>query len=132
MKHVLYKVHEKRGGIALQDIGLLPYFKGLAHPDAYSPYLALKHLHSSLCNAPLLREFVFALEQKHQNWARELLSLLCRIKEKVDQSQNNFLAPRLHGPYRKRYQKIVHQGVMLNPPPKKKSGKRSQTAKTKV
>lgn len=132
LKHVLYMVHPSRGGIALQEIGILPYFKGIAHHDAYPPYLSLTQLNSSLCNAHVLRELVFALEQKHQSWAGKLISLLCRIKERVDQSQYACLDVRLQGRYRKQYQKIINEGLQANPPPSQKSGKRGRTAKTKM
>ena len=132
LNHVLYVVHPKRGGAALQDIGILPNYQGVAHHDAYSPYLALTKLNRSLCNAHVLRELTFALEQKQQSWAGEMISLLCRIKKKVDQSPHACLDTRWQGRYRKQFQKIINEGLELNPPPKEKSGKRGRTKKTKM
>ncbi|MHB8369280.1 MAG: IS66 family transposase [Leptospirales bacterium] len=64
-----YGVHEKRGGIALSDFGLLPRFRGRLIHDCWAPYFAFDIPHG-LCNAHLCRERVFMEEVLEQDLGR--------------------------------------------------------------
>ncbi len=60
-----YAVHEKRGTIAMNDMGILPLFKGTLCNDHWKPYYTYDCTHA-LCNAHHLRELTFAWEQDGQ------------------------------------------------------------------
>jgi transposase len=70
--------HERRGSIAMDDIGILPVFKGTLCHDHWKPYFIYKCIHS-LCNAHHLRELQRAFEQDKQQWALSMKELLLEI-----------------------------------------------------
>jgi len=59
--HTHYQVHQKRGQIAMDEIGILPNFKGKAVHDGFKSYNEYECKHY-LCNAHHLRELVFVHE----------------------------------------------------------------------
>ncbi len=69
--------HDKRGGQAFQELGLLPGFKGVLVHDGWKPYRALDCSHA-LCNAHHLRELTYVFEEVKQPWAGEMIELLSR------------------------------------------------------
>lgn len=81
-----YQFHQKRGKEAMDEIGILPYFKGTLIHDFWMPYLKYACAHG-LCNSHHLRELVFLIEEKNCEWASHMKSLLLEIKETVDQEK---------------------------------------------
>ena len=71
-----YHVHAKRGTEAMEAAGILPHFKGWAVHDFWSPYLRYQECLHAFCNAHLLRELKFLLEEEHLPWAGQLMELL--------------------------------------------------------
>ena len=67
--------HEKRGCEAMDEIGILPNFKGTLCHDHWKPYYRYACQHS-LCNAHHLRELIRAFEQDNQQWAKAMHSFL--------------------------------------------------------
>jgi len=80
-----YYYHRKRGREAMDEMGILPFFKGIKVHDHFKPYLHYGGLHS-FCNAHHLRELSFIHERYGQEWALDMIKLLCRIKEVTDQA----------------------------------------------
>lgn len=70
--------HEKRGAVAMNDIGIIQNFQGILCHDHWKPYYVYQCLHS-LCNAHHLRELQRAFEQDGQQWALEMKALLLEI-----------------------------------------------------
>ena len=112
-----YAVHEKRGKIAMNEIGILPRFKGRAiHDDlpSYFHYL-IRH---GLCNAHHLRSLEFLLERYPQGWVRKLIDLLLEIKAAVEKAlakgKTRLPAKRL-AEFSSRYDALLKQGFKLNP-----------------
>jgi transposase len=130
LKHALFQVHARRGGKALEHIGLLAQYEGVAHHDAYSSYFGFKRCRHSLCNAHSLRDLTFVEEQHKQSWAGELKSLLCRIKSSADASDSGCVDIRWQGRFRKEYRQLLSQGLDANPLPEKIPGKKGKMAKT--
>ena len=132
-QHAYYEVHKQRGNDAMDAIGILPHFTGIAIHDFWKSYLKYDCTHG-LCNAHLLRELKFVHEKMGQAWAGDLATLLCKMKEARDRAvkkQKQGLAQSTLKKYQRKYTQIVKQGLEANPftPPKKK-GKR-KAAKTK-
>ena len=132
---VHYKVHEKRGRIAMDDINILPNFKGIAVHDFWKSYYQYECDHA-LCNAHILRELIFIKERFEQDWAQELIDLLLKMKEAKHRAllkNKTGLAQATLDKYRKTYQDIINKGLAINPlsnaPPLVK--KRGRKAKSK-
>lgn len=74
-----YDVHPKRGVEAMNDIGILPLFKGKAVHDAWAPYYEYNLCAHYLCNAHHLRELTFIFEAYDEKWAKRMHELLLEI-----------------------------------------------------
>jgi transposase len=59
---VLLAVHTKRGTKAMDAIGVLPKFAGVAVHDAWAPYDTYTHMIHALCNAHALRELIYVTD----------------------------------------------------------------------
>lgn len=79
-----YEIHGKRGREAMDEIGILPHFKGVAIHDHWKPYFHYGKKHG-LCNAHHLRELIYQEEQYGQLWAGKLRECLLEIKTEVDE-----------------------------------------------
>ena len=116
-----YHVHPKRGRKALDAIGILPAFEGIALHDAYASYWQYDCQHA-LCNAHLLRDLTAIEEQTGQSWPREVKSLLIEIKDEVErrrQRGGQRLDWKLRGDYERRYADLLARGQQAHPPPQK-------------
>jgi transposase len=79
-----YRVHAKRGQEAMEEIGLLPAYAGVAVHDGLSSYFGYRNCTHALCNAHHLRELRFVHEHYGQGWAARLrvcLRLAHRLKQ---------------------------------------------------
>ena len=74
-----YFVHPKRGQIAIDEMAVLPRFKGVSVHDGWQSYFLYGCTHS-LCNAHHLRELRFIVERYEQDWADKMMTLLVEIK----------------------------------------------------
>ena len=84
---VYYTIHKKRGKEGMDDAGILPNFKGTAIHDHWKAYYKYVDCAHGECNAHHLRQLVFICEVLGQDWAKEMLCLLMRIKRHVDYSR---------------------------------------------
>jgi len=124
-KHAYFEVHAKRGREAMDDIGILPDFKGIAVHDFWKSYYTYCCEHA-LCNAHLLRDLIFIKERFEQPWAEELIQLLCKmkaIKAKAIKEGKSCFSRSTIKKYQGQYERIVQKGLEENPfkPPEKKS-----------
>ena len=114
-----YECHKKRGKVAIDEIGILGQFKGVAVHDGWASYAGYSCEHA-LCNAHHLRELTFIEEQLAQSWAGDFKRLLLEIKDEVElartQGQHQLEKPVL-AKYEFRYQKWLLVGLEANPPP---------------
>lgn len=128
-----YIVHSKRGQQAMDDMGILPKFRGRAVHDHWHSYLTYDGCLHALCNAHHLRELQFIAEQYKQAWAEKMIQLLLDIKAEVDTAASGqmSLAPDRLIHFEQRYDSLIAQGLQLNPPPAqpppKKRGRKKQS-----
>ena len=124
-----YAIHAKRGGEAMDAIGILPERIGWSIHDAWSPYLNYSNAKHGLCNSHLVRELVFLIEHYSQKWARDFLALLLNMKHPVDtaKSQGQASLSELQlAAFDVCYDWIIEHGQRANPPPVRQSGQRGR------
>jgi transposase len=126
-----YYPHEKRGLDAMNDMGILPEFKGILCHDHWKPYYKIGCTHA-LCNAHHIRELTRACEQDDQQWAQDLKELLEKVNSKVIDA-GGALDAKDARKYRLEYRKILKKGEIECPEPvrPKKKGKRGRIKKSK-
>lgn len=107
--------HEKRGTDAMDEIGILPKFKGILCHDHWKPYYRYNCEHA-LCNAHHLRELDRVCGQDKQNWAKKLKELLIQINNSVKE-RGNILSNEISDSYRKQYRSILLEAEKECPPP---------------
>jgi transposase len=126
-----YDIHPKRGGEAMDEIGVLPDFKGILVHDHFKPYFHYGSGHS-LCNAHHLRELTFVQEQENQEWAKKLERLLLKLKVRVEAHYQKTLGrfpDRILKGMRSRYMGILYRGRAECPlaASEKKRGRQKQS-----
>jgi transposase len=114
------EMHDKRGKLAHEAIGILSKRTGKVMHDGYRSYEQYPDAQHALCNAHHLRELLFVHECYQQPWAEDLLKLLLEIKQAVACAQQNQLAelsPEQIADFESRYDELIGQGLKANPPP---------------
>lgn len=123
------QIHPKRGTPAMDAMGILPKRIGWSIHDFWKSYLKYGHARHALCNAHLIRELVFLVEQHQQRWAGSLLDLLLDIKQAVETAQQEHQSALLLEQiidFETRYEHWVSQGEQTNPPNPRKAGQRGK------
>ena len=89
-KYALITVHPKRGREAMDAVGVLPAFGGIAVHDAWAPYDGYGHAAGhALCNAHALRELQAVIDTASQGewcWAAQAADAQRDMKHLVDAS----------------------------------------------
>ncbi len=124
--------HAKRGTEAMDEIGILPFFKGVLCHDHWKPYYQYECIHA-LCNAHHLRELERAWEQDHQQWARDMQALLIDIRNAVEDA-GGCLPPDEADQWRRQYRKLLKKAETECPPPdeSQRQGKRGRLKRSKA
>ena len=133
-KMTCYFAHPKRGSEAMDDMNILPGFKGIAVHDFWKPYYKYDCEHS-LCNTHHLRDLTSICENYDQQWSKEMGDLLIDIKNCVDETRVKVenLEEEHITTFEKRYDDIIRRGMEENSPPlsletqPKKRGRKKQT-----
>ncbi|MFI5164724.1 MAG: IS66 family transposase [Bacteroidia bacterium] len=123
--------HTKRGHEAMDEIGILPQFKGNLCHDHWKAYYRYGCRHV-LCNAHHLRELKWAETEEKQKWALIMRKFLIRLNEKVKAS-GGVLSPEKSRRYRSRYHRILRCGEKECPLPERgrEKGTRGRIKKSK-
>ena len=124
--------HARRGTEAMDEMGILPFFKGVLCHDHWKPYYRYDCIHA-LCNAHHLRELERTWEQDHQRWAREMQALLIEISKAVADA-GGCLSPDKADQWRRRYRKLLEKADIECPPPDKnqRKSKRGRLKRSKA
>jgi len=130
-KYTHYFPHLKRGGEAIDEIGVLPQFQGILCHDHWKPYFNYGVDHA-LCNAHHLRELERAFEQDGQKWAEQMASLLKEISTATNEAGGR-LEIRASELYRKRYRELLLEAEIECPPPNEaeRKGRRGKVPRSK-
>lgn len=83
-RNTAYFCHNKRGVDAMNEMAILPNYKGTAVHDNWKPYFTYKDIDHSLCNAHHIRELRGINENYDQPWAKDMRQLLLNINEVVN------------------------------------------------
>jgi len=86
-----YNIQKKRGKEGMDNIGILPNFKGNSVHDRFSSYDNYSNCKHSLCNSHLLRELKYVNEEVGRSWAGEMITLLVKAnnakkEDRIDES----------------------------------------------
>jgi transposase len=114
-----YFIHAKRGQLAMNDMGILPQFKGTGVHDGLASYALYEGLCHSLCNAHHLRELTFIEERYQQDWAVQMKTLLVKMHRRVEElkaSGIEALEPAEITQFEQEYRHILQLGFDANPP----------------
>ena len=85
--------HPKRGGIALEEIGIINEFSGVLVRDGFTAYQKYDECRHGLCNAHLLRNLTFIGEAfpDNKNWTDTFAKHLLEIKRAVENARSELL-----------------------------------------
>ena len=121
--------HTKRGGEAIEAMGVLPNFSGTLMHDHWKPYYQLS-CHHALCNAHHLRELERAWEQDKQQWAKAMQDLLLEINTAVDEAGGKLNTSEAEA-FRERYRQRLKEAQIECPPPDESQRKKGQRGRLK-
>jgi transposase len=123
--------HKNRGNEAMDEIGILPNFKGILCHDHWKAYYTYQKCKHSLCNSHHLRELQAAIDIDKCGWAKQMQDLLCEINDKANEA-GGALDKAMADEYRIKYRAILTAGDQETPPPepqKNKSGSEKKRVK---
>ena len=129
-----YYAHEKRGREAMDQMGILPDYKGTVIHDYWKSYLDYLCNHS-LCNVHHLRDLTFCLEQEKSQWAADMKALLLEMKDITDNSKEQGLQSldeQQQQQLTAKYDLLVEAGYLQHPLTEKQPGKRGAVKKSKT
>ena len=127
-----YMPHTRRGGEAMDAMGILANYGGRAIHDGWKSYFNYGCEHG-LCNAHHIRELIFIYEQYGQSWAQDMIDLLLEIKAKREKTKSKRFSSATINRYESRYKQIINVGMEANPPPaeddnrKRRHGRKKKT-----
>lgn len=129
--YTFFYPHHKRGGEAMDAMGVLPSFQGTLCHDHWKPYFNYGKDHA-LCNAHHLRELEWAWEKEGQQWASDLSKLLKEMN-KATEEVGGCLDPPEAEEFRQRYRDLLQEAEKECPPPdiEKRKGKRGRIPRSK-
>lgn len=126
--HTWYGVHAKRGLEAIEEHGILRSYLGTLVHDCWAPYWDLDCVHA-LCGTHLLRELQYEHEVFAQPWSQAMMDVLQDANKACHQARENnktALESSQIQAYIQRYQALVQEGQMHNPPKVKPQGQRDR------
>jgi transposase len=127
-------VHPKRGKPGMEHGGVLPYYKGISVHDCWSSYFKYTDCRHALCNAHILRELRGVYETTGQEWTQELSELLLDLKILVAWYRSQGASTLPIGSIIENtaiYDRIIDEGLKMNPLSIPDAGKRGRIYKGK-
>jgi transposase len=120
--HTHYAYDQRRGKAAMDEIGILPGFRGTLVRDGFTSYRWYEQCRHALCNAHLLRDLVYIdeVDPTQKLWTEPLRLLLFSAKAKASESKSagaDQISVGERDSLLRRYKKILKQADRLNPQP---------------
>ncbi len=116
----IYFHHEQRGAPAMQALGVLPVFTGVAVHDHWGPYYTFTECKHKQCGAHLLRDNQAVNDTFGLQWPLDMKQLLKNAKTAVDKARTagkTHLTKTELSAIDRRYQTIIREGREETPPP---------------
>ncbi len=126
-----YGADTRRGKAAIDEIGILPEYRGTCVHDGWLSYTFYPKSRHALCGAHLLRELIFfeELETETKTWASPLKELLLEMKAEVERVSANggrrLPADKLAA-LTANYDRLIADGLKAAPPSNVPEGVRRQ------
>jgi transposase len=130
--HFTYLMHHiKRGGDAMQAMGILPNYDGVLCHDHWKAYYSIApQVMHSLCNAHHQRELTWSFEEDKMVWAGQMHDFLQSLNTEVTQAGGVLVDSRQRA-VRKAYRKILTNGEADCPAPQASERKPKQRGRIK-
>ena len=132
----LFMAHPKRGTDAMDAMGILPRFCGVAIHDFWKPYLGFESCRHVFCGTHLLRELEGVKEKDRVQWPEAMADLLLGIL-KTKEDSGGVIPLSVQQGFREEYRAVLIEGEKESPPPQPRrvgengKKKRGRVAKTK-
>lgn len=133
-KYTLYMPHAKRGAEAMNEMGILPDYKGTLIHDFWKSYNDYQCAHG-LCNVHHLRDLTFCSEIEKSLWATQMKEFLLELQQEVNQARQrnvHCLTSQRVCYWQDKYDYLLKVGWQTHPLPEKQPGKRGAVKKTKT
>ena len=128
-----YFFHRSRGINALEDAGILEYFRGTAVHDYWKTYYKYDKCSHSLCNAHHLRDLQGIFDSTELEWVKDMKLLLSEMKKVADAARaegRKSLSPDRLNRLVDKFNNLIAKGYEDTPRPKaKKKGTRGKQAR---
>jgi transposase len=124
-----YFPHKKRGKQAMDDMGILPCFQGIAVHDHWDSYYQFIQCIHSLCNSHHLRELLF-FEEQNEKWAAKIKQCLLDAKKEKDKKKR--LPKKRKEFYRRKMYRLLNEGLKIHPEEKRRVKKRGRPKQSKA
>jgi len=115
-----YMLHQRRGGVAMDAMGIIPNYAGILVHDHWTPYNKYNNCSHSYCNAHLLRELNGISEKESVRWSEDMHILLTNMNIAVHKAKENHkqeLSQAQIQKFIKNYEKIILGAKKYYPPP---------------
>ncbi len=130
-KWTYFYPHAARGKEAMDEMGILPTYRGTLCHDHWKAYFQYEECEHALCNAHHLRELERAWEQDEQQWAKNMAALLIEMRDAAE-AAGGALSEEAAKPLIKRYRGLLTRGDKECPRNTQRvDGKRGKIAQTK-
>jgi len=133
-KLTYYMLHTKRGKDAINDMNIIPNYKGILVHDHWAAYNKYTNCSHSYCNAHVLRELEGITQNDNVQWSKDMHTLLTTMNKAVHRAKDNnkeSLSDAQIKKFTKSYEKITKSALKLyplsKPPDKKQKGKQKQS-----
>ena len=125
--------HPKRGRAAMDDLNIIPRYRGILIHDRWASYLSYDNCAHALCGCHLLRDLQFIIDANNHAWARSMKKLSKETAYKVSKSTDKKLTEQEYMTVQKRYRTILTKAKRELPePPRRTRGKRGRVARSDV
>lgn len=124
-KMTIQYLHEKRGTEAMDDIGLLPVYKGIAVHDGWKSYFTYDKCQHVLCNVHHLRELQGIYDQTKEEWAKDMMDFFLTAKKAKEQAHGQLSSSQLLS-FEKEFERLLARGEQLHPPTQKEKASRGR------